>query len=59
MGDGGKGSSPRPYSVDQDTFADNWDKIFKKKKPDVEDGYEQEERLEMIAKEIIKPTEVG
>lgn len=59
MGDGGKGSSPRPYSVDQDTFADNWDKIFKKKKPDTEDGYEQEERLERIAKEIIKPTEVG
>jgi hypothetical protein len=51
MGDGGKGSSPRPYSVDQETFADNWDKIFKKKKPDVEDGYEQEERLERIAKE--------
>ena len=26
----GKGSSPRPYSVDQKTFADNWDRIFKK-----------------------------
>jgi hypothetical protein len=31
----GKGSRPRPYSVDQKTFADNWDAIFKKKdKPD-------------------------
>ncbi len=29
MPDGGKGSSPRPYSVDQQTFADNWDRIFK------------------------------
>jgi hypothetical protein len=28
----GKGSAPRPYSVDADTFESNWDKIFKKKK---------------------------
>ena len=28
----GKGSSPRPYSVDRKTFEDNWDKIFGKKK---------------------------
>ena len=28
----GKGSAPRPYSVNSDTFEDNWDKIFKKKK---------------------------
>ena len=27
----GKGSSPRPFSVDQATFASNWDKIFAKK----------------------------
>jgi hypothetical protein len=26
----GKGSAPRPYSVDTDTFESNWDKIFKK-----------------------------
>ena len=26
----GKGSAPRPYSVDADTFESNWDKIFKK-----------------------------
>ena len=26
----GKGSVPRPYSVDQDTFSNNWDAIFKK-----------------------------
>lgn len=26
----GKGSKPRPLSVDQKTFDDNWDKIFKK-----------------------------
>ena len=28
----GKGSSPRPYSVDTETFARNWDTIFSKKK---------------------------
>jgi len=27
-----KGSSPRPYSVDQKTFDSNWDAIFKKSK---------------------------
>ena len=32
MGDGGKGSRPRPYSVDQKTFDNNWDAIFKKGK---------------------------
>lgn len=31
MSDGGKGSKPRPYSVSQDKFADNWDIIFSKK----------------------------
>jgi hypothetical protein len=32
MSDGGKGDSPRPYSVDQNTFSNNWDAIFGKKK---------------------------
>ena len=32
--DGGKGSAPRPYSVGQDTFADNWERTFGKKKPE-------------------------
>lgn len=31
MSSGGKGSSPRPYSVDQKTFDNNWDRIFGKK----------------------------
>lgn len=34
MSDGGKGSRPRPLSVDIKTFNDNWDKIFKKKEWD-------------------------
>jgi hypothetical protein len=32
--DGGKGSAPRPYSVEQNTFADNWERTFGKKKPE-------------------------
>jgi hypothetical protein len=27
-----KGSTPRPYSINQNQFAENWDKIFKKDK---------------------------
>lgn len=27
----GKGSTPRPFSVDQTTFASNWDRIFNRK----------------------------
>jgi len=32
MGDGGKGSSPRPFSVSPTDFNNNWDLIFKKDK---------------------------
>ena len=28
--DGGKGSSPRPYSVSQDEYAKRWDAIFQR-----------------------------
>lgn len=40
-------------------YEDNYDLIFRKRKVETEDGYEQEERLERVAKQIIKPTEVG
>lgn len=30
MAAGGKGSAPRPRSVDNQTFEANWDRIFKK-----------------------------
>lgn len=29
--DGGKGSAPRPFSVDANSFADNWERTFGKK----------------------------
>lgn len=28
MGDGGKGSSPRPFSVSQEEYDNRWDAIF-------------------------------
>lgn len=34
---GGKGSSPRPFSVDKKKFDENWDKIFGKKDKKEED----------------------
>lgn len=31
-----KGSRPRPFSVDANTFESNWDKIFSKKDEDIQ-----------------------
>ncbi len=33
MSDGGKGSRPRPFSIDSKTFQENLDRIFKKDLP--------------------------
>lgn len=51
----GKGSRPRPYSVDQKTFDSNWDRIFNKDK---------EEKLidevsKLVAEETLDETELG
>lgn len=51
MGDGGKGSAPRPYSVDQKTFEDNWDKIFGKKKVEDNTGVTQNEYQDILSTE--------
>ena len=32
MSDGGKGSKPRPFSIDKKIFDNNWDIIFYRKK---------------------------
>ena len=36
MGDGGKGSKPRPFSVSQEEFANSFEKIFGKKDKDMQ-----------------------
>jgi hypothetical protein len=42
--DGGKGDAPRPFSVDLEKFAENFDRIFGKKQP--EEVKEQEKKDE-------------
>lgn len=32
MRDGGKGDRQRPLGIDEKTFSDNWDQIFKRRK---------------------------
>jgi hypothetical protein len=43
MSDGGKGSNPRPFSVDQKTFESNWELAFGKKEPKVIDDAKAED----------------
>jgi hypothetical protein len=51
----GKGSSPRPYSVDQKTFDSNWDRIFSNSKE--EENIKEVSRL--IAEETLDETDLG
>jgi hypothetical protein len=44
--DGGKGSSPRPYSVSQEEYAKRWDMIFGRdldEEPPFEEDFEEED----------------
>ena len=44
-----KGSTPRPYSVDLNTFNNNWDNIFRKPDPRViEDQQNEDEAFDSI-----------
>jgi hypothetical protein len=51
MADGGKGSRPRPFSVDQKIFDSNWDAIFKKDKSVID------EVSRLIAEETLQETD--
>lgn len=53
MSTGGKGSSPRPYSVDQKTFDTNWDRIFGKKSSSPE-SQEKKSKITKINNKIPK-----
>jgi len=49
MSDGGKGSSPRPFSVSQETYGNNFDAIFRKKTPqEIDDAKAEQEAFEFI-----------
>lgn len=46
-----KGSTPRPYSVSQEEFANNFDRIFRKPSPkQIEDAQNEQEAFDIIEK---------
>ena len=46
-----KGSSPRPYSVSQQEFANSFDRIFRKPSPrEIEDARNEQEAFDLIEK---------
>jgi hypothetical protein len=56
MSDGGKGSKPRPISVSNEEYANRWDAIFQRDKPNDNDtsikGLKTEQdRIDMNKKE--------
>jgi hypothetical protein len=56
----GKGSSPRPFSVSQEEFANNFDRIFRKDKRLEEEQLQEDEEFERIAQQTeIKDSEQG
>ena len=49
MSDGGKGSSPRPFSVSQETYGNNFDAIFRKKTPqEIDDAKAEDDAFDYI-----------
>ena len=53
-----KGSSPRPFSVSQDKFAENFDNIFRKNKRVEEEQLEEDDEFARFARETeIKDSE--
>jgi hypothetical protein len=48
---GGKGSSPRPLSVDQSTFDSNWKNIFNKEKVEDNTGVGTNEYQDILSTE--------
>ena len=54
MSDGGKGSTPRPFSVSQKTYADNYNAIFGKKTPqELDDAKAEDEAFESLKSDSI------
>lgn len=39
MSQNGKGDKPRPLSINKETFDNNWERIFNKKKEEIECHY--------------------
>ena len=55
-----KGSSPRPYRVDLNTFNNNWDNIFRKTPQQIEDQKNEDQEFERLAKQSeVKDSDQG
>jgi hypothetical protein len=50
MSDSGKGSSPRPFSVSNEEYANRWDAIFGRDQRVIEDAKNEDEAFEAIMK---------
>ncbi len=55
----GKGSRPRPFSVDQKTFDSNWNEIFKRKEKVDQENKRIEDELYDIDEIVNDPDRVG
>jgi hypothetical protein len=51
MSDGGKGSSPRPFSVTQEEYNKRWDAIFGRDLQKEDDQKAEDEAFEAIEKQ--------
>ena len=55
-----KGSRPRPYSVSQDQFANNYDAIFGKKKTEkIEEQVDTKEEFDRFEEHMAKDSDQG
>jgi hypothetical protein len=53
-----KGSSPRPYSVSQQEFANSFDRIFRKpSRKDIEDAQIEQEAFDYIVRTLYNTEE--
>ncbi len=59
MADGGKGSRPRPFSVDQKTFDSNWDKIFSKNKKTNQEEFDKKVIMNDEYYDLDDPDRIG
>jgi hypothetical protein len=51
MSDGGKGSSPRPFSIANDEYAKRWDAIFSRDLKQEEDQKIEDEAFNLVEKQ--------
>ena len=59
MSDGGKGSRPRPFSVDQKTFDANWDNIFNKNKKSDQEKFDEQAVMKDEFYDLDDPDRIG